>query len=291
MSAAMRPGQRLRSAACLLFMSLILHGASASAQLQRTDRTYTAVPIGQVLLPDLEPLDGRERTVQHGDIVLRGRVGVRALAAMADPLDLVIDDRSISIRPGDMLLESRVEGGPMASLVDARAFCRPLNEPSYTDNGRLRRDPQSCFVDRDKDGRFDLALLTGKHGRNARVTVPVDAIPYSVRSDVPIPGAELRVIYQGKPALGPTFLGIAWYLPGFDYEGLHRMRWRGADGRMRGIPYDRPVRHRIYPQIVNFGSARIEILAYDSDAKRVRLRVLQGFARTDMEIVLETSGR
>jgi hypothetical protein len=270
----------LLAAACL--------GAAASAQ--QWQEPYQVDPVGQVLLPDAIPADARERTVEDGDVIVRGRIGYRAFATVEQPIELAIAGQSVRVAAGEMLAESRVRGGAMEGLGGARAFCLP----SYptpprapgTPSGSLSREIQPCFVDQDNDGRLDFALLAGTRRAVDRAPVPLAGLPYRIRADVPIAGAELNVHFYARPLLGPASLALGVILAGTPHRGIESVRIRGADGRMHGFPYDHAVAGGSYPRTLSFGPAQIEILGYDREARRVRLRVVQDFTRTDLEIVL-----
>jgi hypothetical protein len=292
----------VRGAVRIVLAAGVCFGAAAAAALPGPQlSSYVVEPIGQALLPDVVPLDGGERIVEHGEVVLRGRIAYRAVAAVAEPFEVILADQHIRVRPDQMLVEVRIRGGAMADVSGARTFCLPPRPPSEPQNApgligagggdRFAARVQPCFVDRDSDGRLDFALLAGTRRAEDRAPVPLAALPYRTQADLPIEGAEVRISFNAHLSLTAPSLQLGVLLPGFDYRYVESIRARGPDGRMRGLPYDDDVPSRTYPHIITFGPARFEILGYDRETERVRLRVLEGFTRTDLEIVLAVDGR
>jgi hypothetical protein len=278
-----------------------LSGTALAQARPRPLNPFYVVPIGQVLLPDEAPLDTSERTFGDGDLVLTGRIGYRTFALVTEPVQFSIADQRISLTSRDMLAESRVTGGDIARLGQTiRVFCLAPRLPSEPEgapriflggSARFRDEIQPCFIDRDRDGRLDHALLAGTRRALERMVVAMPSTPYSVRNDVPIPGAQIRITFSPDLALTPPSLVRGILLPGAEYMGFDSIKALGPDGRLRTIPSFDGVTSRVYPHVIRFGPARIEILGYDRETERVRLRVLEGFTRTDLELVLLTYGR
>ena len=287
----------------IAFAAGVCFGAAPAGAQQRpqTIYPYRVEPIGQVLLPDIAPPEPGERTVENGDIVLRGRIGYRTMATVSQPIELVIADQPIRIMPGQLLTENLVTGGASRQVSGGRFFCGALRrpvEPAGTGrifggrgSARFLELVQPCFVDRDRDGRLDLAFLAGARLQAELRLVPIAATPYDIRADVPMEGAEVRIVFSGRPVMGPASLALAVSIPDVEWQYVDSIRVRSTDGRMRGLPRDHAVRNDTYPYILTFQSARFEILGYDQEARRVRLRVLEGFSRSDLDVVLIVNAR
>jgi hypothetical protein len=264
-------------------------GAPAAAQRPQTLYPYRVEPIGQVLLPDIVPPDGRERTVASGEIVLRGRLAYRTAATVVEPMELVVLDQPIRIMPGEILAENVVTGGASSQARGGRFFCaslrRPL-EPPGTPGNRFQEAVQPCFVDRDRDGRFDFALLVGARRQAELGLVPIAATAYTVRPEIPLPGMEVQVLFNGEA------LVVLVEVPSIARNYMGELLLRDADGNMRGFAQYKSVRKNSFPYMISFQSARIEILGYDRETRRARLRVLEGFSRADAQVTITlTYGR
>ena len=280
-----------RGALGLLMLAASVATATPAATQQRSQTIYPyrVEPIGQVLLPDIVPPDGGERTVANGEIVLRGRLAYRTAATVAEPMELVILDQPIRIMPGEILAENVVTGGASRQVRGGRFFCAPLRrplEPPGTPGNRFYEAVQPCFVDRDRDGRFDFALLAGARRQAELGLIPIAAAAYTVRPEIPLPGMEVRVLFNGEA------LVVLVEVSSIDRNYMGELLLRDENGNMRGFAQYKSVRKNSFPYMISFQSARIEILGYDRETRRARLRVLEGFSRADAQITITlTYGR
>ena len=278
------------AATCLALPATVLvAGAPAAAQRPQTIYPYRVEPIGQVLLPDLVPPDGAERTVATGEIVLRGRLAYRAAATVAEPMELMILDQPIRIMPGEILPENVVTGGASRQASGGRFFCarprRPLAPPGAPGN-RFQDSVQPCFVDRDRDGRLDFALLVGARRQAELGLIPIAAAAYTVRPEIPLTGMEVQVLFNGEA------LVVLVEVPSIDRNYMGELLLRDENGNMRGFAQYKSVRKNSFPYMISFQSARIEVLGYDRETRRARLRVLEGFSRADAQVTITlTYGR
>lgn len=273
----------------LVPLAYVAGGGMVAAQPAPFLTAYFVAPVGQTLLPDTAPLNRSEQTFSEGDVVLRGRIAYRAAAVVTEPVDLDIAGQHFRVEPSMNLNEARIRGGVMTDLRGARAFCLPELKPEDSENGRFDEHVQLCLVDRDSDGRLDFAILAGTRRPGDRAPVRLASFPYRVQPDLPIEGAELRLTFKTHLSLTPPSLQLGILLP-FSHSGV-QIRIAGSDGRMHDMRLDDNVTSRTYPHVVSFGPARFEILEYDPVARQVRLRILEGFTRSDLEIVRLIYGR
>ncbi len=147
----------------------------------------------QIILPNQEPRG--ERTYRVGDEILR--TPLRWTVA-AQP------ERSIAVTiAGEPLVINIDQPLPLVAVQQQRgsgpffdAFCTPRKSPPRSvglgglgllGNALMQSwtDAQTCVVDRDRDGRFDHAMVLGTGGTEERVLHGIVPTAYRVQRDLP----------------------------------------------------------------------------------------------------------
>jgi hypothetical protein len=241
---------------------------------------------------------GQERTVERDEVVMRTRIGYSAAAIPARPLSITLADVPITIAAQYPLFEASVRGNTRATLGrDTRVFCgqrqdtkgiripKGLRGPGR----RFQNEIQPCLVDRDDDRSFDAIILVGARWPSDRLVVPVEPLSYELMRDIPIPDSDLTVTFKRHSPAWGWVLQLGGRLLGTPYE-LRSIRLRPPEGAWQGFDGFPGVGKGIFPNVIEFGAARISVLAYDSDAHRVRLRIDRPFETADVELKYMTRG-
>lgn len=180
-----------------IILAATLLVAPAVAQAQQ-DRQQAA----QIVLPNQEPRG--EKTYRVGDEILR--TPLRWTVA-AQP------ERSIAVTiAGEPLVINIDQPLPLVAVQQQRgsgpfleAYCTPRKSPprsvglgglGLVGNALMQSwtDAQTCVVDRDRDGRFDHAMVLGTGGVEERVLHGIMPTAYRVHRDLPnSPDDEVRI--------------------------------------------------------------------------------------------------
>jgi hypothetical protein len=217
--------------------------------------------------------------------VLPGERLVSAPVVQASPafltgpvtFDVAGDSRSL---PAETGLFAAVVGGDSGSALvgDAPAYCEPLrvnakmagkavlNAAAFGIFGQaLRTHAYSvlCFVDSDRDGRFDAAFHSGAQRKGDRVLTPVGPVGYSTAAPVASASVvEVSVVYGGESG-GKLRFGLQPLAAGGKKTAFQE-RATAPTGKL--------------PASVTIQGARIRILSYDKATKKLRLVVESGIA-------------
>lgn len=169
----------------------------------------------QLILPNQEPRG--EREYSKGDYILRTPLRWAVAARVQGEVAVTIAQQPLRIEKGALLplvaVQARAGSGPFLD-----AFCTPRKGPKKTMGGmgllgmvgnalhRSWTDAQTCLIDKDRDGRFDHAMLIGDGGAVERIPHPIEPVGFAVEQDVPVgPGNEVRIRLSGVSAKRATF--------------------------------------------------------------------------------------
>jgi hypothetical protein len=275
------------AARAIAFAAALLLAASAAspaqAQARRIETAFNVQPVSFVVLPGGGPV-GEEREVEQGAVIMRTRIGYSAVAVPQRDVPLTLADVAITITAGTRLFEATPLSDTRRSLGEGvRIFCDREQDsrgaqPPSRGRGLGRRfqvEIRPCLLDRDRDGRFDSAILIGaRWPQDWRIT-EIPAVFYNEANGVPIPNSELSVYFTGGALFSGASLQLGGRIMGVNLiTGAVRVQTMDAARRTDG---SQGVAADAYPNVVTFGSARISILRYDRELRRVRLRVDQTF--------------
>jgi hypothetical protein len=259
----------MRRAAILPF-ALLLIGA----------RGYQTHPWHVVLLPSADAA-GQELTLAPDEVVSRSPAVQAPLATLQDPIELSIASIEQSLPAGTELQFVSVGGAAERLEPVPEAYCAiPRGADAGTAvraavevmafgllRGLNRSAPFSthCFLDRDGDGRFDTAFLSGARREADLEPLPVGPLAATIVRDRPIEGVrEGRIVYAGPNRRGTRI----------------SFRFETADDA--GEAVQREVRStlatRDLPRTINIQGAEIEVQSYDHASRSVRLRLVRPMA-------------
>lgn len=254
----------------LLPLALLLLGA----------RGYETRPWSMILLPSAD-LAGRETSLAEGGVVTRSPAVLAPLATLQTPVSLAIASIEQALPAGTELRYVTV-GGDAAERLEPipEAYCAvPVSNAGTAMRaffdvaafGALRRVNRSapfsthCFIDRDRDGRFDTAFLSGARREADLEPLTVGPLDVSYRRDRPIEGvSEARIVFAGGNRSGSE------------------LRFRFETASAAGAAVQREVRARVdarqLPKTISIQGAEIEILSYHGATRTVRLRLVRPMA-------------
>lgn len=178
--------------------ALALTGANAAP-------TVEVVPLPETLLPDGKRAIGQPFDAMPGDLLLSGRI-VRTEAAIAEGTAKVAVDRfTDTIGVGDELTSVLVSSGMAATLGTDRMYCGrdQRSRSSFASmmigelGSKFKEIVRFCFLDLDRDGKFDQYLLAGAKDKLLQAPKPLDPLAYRVdRLTAMHPNDEVRVRYR-----------------------------------------------------------------------------------------------
>ena len=260
----------MRRAAILPF-ALLLIGA----------RGYQTHPWNVVLLPSAD-VAGQELTLAPDGVVTRSPAVQAPLATLQDPIELSIASIEQSLPAGTELQFVSV-GGDAAERLEPvpGAYCAiPRGADAGTAvraavevmafglfRGLNRSAPFSthCFLDRDGDGRFETAFLSGARREADLEPLAVGPIAATIVRDRPIDGvSEGRIVYAGPNRRGTRI----------------SFRFETADEAGEAVqPEVRSTLNiRDLPRTITIQGAQIEVQSYDRATRSVRLRLVRPMA-------------
>lgn len=226
---------------------------------------------------------GTERTVVPGDEIMRTTVGYANAARVDVPRSLTVSGLSIALTPETNLLEAGTMADSTRTLVGAQSdvFCgpalptdNPAPTPAIRGSGRRFDDAVfPCFVDHDRDGQLEAVFLVGTRWPSDRRVHPITPFAYTRRSNLPMPESRAWITFEQGAALQGPVLELHLRLLGTNMDiGAVRL---GPERTF--FPIERTVRRSAYPHTIVFGGAQVEILGYEPEGRRLRVRPAHGF--------------
>lgn len=258
----------------MMVRGILIAAMLVSPSVAQAQRDREQAP--QIVLPNQEPRG--ERSYGKGEDILRTPLRW-TLAA--------IPQRSLSVTiAGEPFILNADAPLPLVAVQEQRragpfiqAFCTPRKSPPRGAGigamGLLGAalmqswtDAQTCAIDKDRDGRFDHAMLIGAGGAEERVLYPVAPTPYRIGRDLPnSTDDEMRIRVSGVSAKKVTFI-LDIVQRG---EPQKFQRITGDDGveawHVNAIRLDAP-----FPIAVEIFGADFEIVAVDPPKKQVTIR-------------------
>lgn len=250
-----------------------------------------------ILPPDQPHLAGEERSITPGDTVMTARLGWFHTATVANDVRIEIAGVDETITPSSLLLRTiRATGGDLSTLSkQARIFCGELrtNQVANTAGAltlgltslatRVARQRRFCVVDTDADSRFDHAFLVGAKRSEDQHMVEIAPTPYSEARNQPSgPEDRIEIRYSGG-----SLLGRANFPVNFIIGGNRQVIAEMLTGDERGIVRTRAnpnFRSDRIPVTLDIGSARLTVLAFDSQTKTARIRYDHDFRMTPVAV-------
>lgn len=254
-----------------------------------------AEPTGQDWRIDLAPLRilasgheeiGIERIVHPGDEIMRTAIGVPAAAELSGGIQFQTAGENWGAPAGTYMASAKVISSSAGTQVNAqRTFCG--REFRSTGNrARVKARVRFCVTDADADGNLDHAFLVGARKPEDAAVRPITPVAYQYRENLPLPNSSLRVTFYKPPARALDFNGhtldVRPTLFGKDWGAVERIHTR-VGGKSSSFKAYQSVGGDSYPRIIQFGTARISILAFNKETSEMRVRVEHGFEAADFE--------
>lgn len=228
---------------------------------------------------------GVERIVRPDDEIMRVAIGIAASAKLSDAIQIQIAGESWTAPSGAYLTGFKIISGPAGMTPNAHTFCGQELRSSGS-RQRVKSRVRFCLTDMDADGTLDHAFLVGARNADDAVLRPVAPVAYQYRENVPLPNSNLRVTYYKPPAAAFDFNGrtlvIRPTILGKDWGSLEIIHTR-VEGKRKSFKAYQTIGGDIYPRTIEFGGAKISILAFNKETSEVRLKVEQGFENADFD--------
>jgi len=125
-------------------------------------------------------------------------------------VDLAADDRRVTLKQGQALVEMRVQFDD-PQYAQAAVFCVPRLADPIRKNpllamgvfgamlARSTTDGQFCLIDADHDGRADHSILLNAGSPAARTPVPIAVAPYALTPGAAVSeGDSFNITYRGN---------------------------------------------------------------------------------------------
>lgn len=266
------------AAVVLLCASLCGQTASAASRLSLAPK---------VMLPPTEAVAaGTEMTLGPEQVVLKARLGWLSGAKLDNAAAVAIGGRSATLPAGSLFIGAIVTGGDLKTAAgDDPVFCSAergeavLGITSVAFDGAPAlgsRQPRSpgrlCLMDRDRDRRFERAVLLGAK-RDADQSVDIEPVPYQPVIGLPMTGeSEVRIVYESGSKFRLEVL-----------EAGERQKFGMLSTRLSPsviMQSDRILRAqtKLLPQRMMVGSAVFTVLALDKEADQARVRIDRNFS-------------
>lgn len=269
-----------------IIAATILLATSSQSQAKSTGKDWRVEPSPLRILAGGDEQTGVERTVRPDDEIMRVAIGVAASAELSGAIGMQIAGENWTLPAGAYLTGFGVRSSPAGAIVNMqRTFCGQELRSSGN-RERVKSRVRFCMTDMDADGTLDHAFLVGARNPDESVPKPIAPVAYQYRENVPLPNSHLRVTYYKPPAAAfdfngrtlvvrPTILGRDWGSP----EIIHTR----VGSKRKSFKAYQTIGGDTYPRTIEFGGAKISILAFDKETSEVRLKVEQGFEAADFD--------
>ena len=252
-----------------------------------------------VVLDSEASVVGTERVVTPGDVVLSAPIGVENAAILASDVSFEVAGYPASLDAEAMLRKSRVTGGELEFFgADARVYCddptkidekyRPYKFVNGKKRGGRRLDPSStiCLVDSDANDSFDRALLIGLNWKEDRATVEIPETGYRIIENEALPFSTLTIrFFKGALLQGPILRPDAVLLgQPVAPDGVFLNKPDAKGQKNYGA---RGVKRNKYPFELQFGEAVITMTGYETDGRKLSVRIDKGFKLSPMSFYFE----
>lgn len=286
---------KLGKAACALALAGCLVQVGSAFAADKKNRPYDVTVTGYVVKPSGKSMPlGQDLQLREHDVVLKGDLAWFSATHLAAPVTVRALDLDFPIPAGATLrLAAGYQGGDLASLPkEARVFCE---EPRHNTvkslafaatlglsslGARLARDTRTCLVDTDGNATFDKGFIVGTKKADDRHMVDIEPIAYETKMLDPIPGdSRLEVEFLDGGALSGPGFRLNMIVDGEQqpFAALHffplngRFLVRQRHQRVQGLKLSK------LPMGVSFGTARIDVSAFDPETKVATAQIVRDF--------------
>lgn len=263
----------------------ILLGMSSHSEAKPMRQDWRVEPSPLRILAGGDEQIGVERIVRPDDEIMRVAIGVAASAKLSGAIQIQIAGESWTSPSGAYLTGFKIINGPSSATSNARTFCGQELRSSGS-RQRMKSRVRFCAMDMDADGTLDHAFLVGARTAEDAMLRPIAPVAYQYRENAPLPNSNLRVTYYKPPAAAFDFNGrtlvVRPTILGQDWRSLEIIHTR-VEGKRKSFKAYQTIGGDAYPRTIEFGGAKISILAFNKETSEVRLKVVQGFEIADFD--------
>ncbi len=279
----------------LLASTLIFVGATAGHAAQKKIKAFKYKNISSMMIMPGESADvGVEKVVSAGDVVLKTAIAFEDAAVLDADITVNLAGIDSTILKTDVLRGVTLKGGDIAALPEgSRIYCaegrpidkklRPKKEGEGRDSGKRRIEyfAAPCLVDTNADNSFDRALLIGAKWQEDRKTVEIPDTPYEAFENKPLNDSYFTVTFQKGGLLQGHILKPAMTLNGVTTTADGYFLNKPDSEKQKIYKHKRAAR-KTYPYGVKYGEAKIALMGYDRENKKLTLKVEKDFALSPM---------
>lgn len=161
-------------------LALALFAQSAGAQ------TVEVNPLPETLVPDGKRVTREAFTARPGDLLFSGKILRTEAAVVEGSAQVQVDRFSDTISPGDELTSVMVSPSIAAQIGASRFYCgrdqRSRSQFMALMIGewfsKFKPVVRFCFIDSDRDMKFDKFLLAGAKDKTQQAPRPIEPLPY-----------------------------------------------------------------------------------------------------------------